>query len=149
MSLGIQISECTKCSLSETRINSVMGSGNGYADLLIIGEAPGQKEDELGLPFVCRSGALLTKMLESIGLSRHEDAYITNLVKCRPPDNRDPTKVEITACRDYLHQQIEIIKPKAILCLGRISARDLMEIENNVSSPQASIPFEFIKSLSV
>lgn len=124
-SLKDKYSNCTKCNLATTRKNFVYGTGNNKSKLLIIGEAPGAKEDEQGLPFVGRAGMLLTKMLKAIDLDR-EDVYITNIVKCRPPKNRDPLLEEINACINYLNEQIVLIKPKAILLLGRVSAKTLL-----------------------
>ena len=112
---------CKKCPLHETRTNVVFGSGSADAKILFIGEAPGAHEDEQGLPFVGASGRLLDKYLDAVGLSR-EDAYIANILKCRPPKNRDPKPEEEDACIDYLREQLRIINPKVIVCLGRISA---------------------------
>lgn len=126
----MNLSNCSKCKLHEYREENnykvVIGSGSLDADLMIIGEAPGEQEGIHGEPFIGRAGQLLTKMLESIGLDRDKDVYITNIVKCRPPNNRDPEKDELESCYPYLRQQISEIKPKAVLCLGRISARDLL-----------------------
>ncbi len=112
---------CKKCPLCETRTNVVFGSGNANAKILFIGEAPGKSEDEQGLPFVGASGKLLDKYLDAIGLSR-EDAYIANILKCRPPNNRDPKPEEEEQCIGYLREQLRIINPTVIVCLGRISA---------------------------
>lgn len=115
-----EIKDCLLCPLGSTRIKFVFGVGNPDADLLLIGEAPGKNEDLQGEPFVGRAGLLLDKILGSIGLSR-EKVYIANVLKCRPPNNRDPLKTESDTCKPYLQKQIEIIKPKLILALGRIS----------------------------
>ncbi len=115
-----EIKDCQLCSLGSTRTKFVFGVGNPDADLLLIGEAPGKNEDLQGEPFVGRAGQLLDKILDSIGLSR-EEVYIANVLKCRPPNNRDPLKTESDTCKPYLQRQIEIIKPKLILALGRIS----------------------------
>jgi len=115
-----EIKDCQLCSLGSTRTKFVFGVGNPDADLLLIGEAPGKNEDLQGEPFVGRAGQLLDKILDSIGFSR-EDVYIANVLKCRPPNNRDPLKTESDTCKPYLQRQIEIIKPKLILALGRIS----------------------------
>ena len=115
-----EIKDCQLCPLGSTRIKFVFGVGNPNADLLLIGEAPGKNEDLQGEPFVGRAGQLLDKILGSIGLSR-EEVYIANVLKCRPPNNRDPLKTESDTCKPYLRKQIEIIKPKLILALGRIS----------------------------
>jgi len=117
---------CTKCGLSETRKNVVFEDGNPNANIMIIGEAPGQQEDESGTPFVGRSGQLLTKILESVGLSRQDDVYICNTVKCRPPENRVPTPDEKATCRPYLDAQIAFIKPKIILLCGATAVKSMM-----------------------
>jgi len=114
--------KCTACSLYEGRKNLVFGVGNRDADIMLIGEGPGQREDELGEPFVGRAGQLLDDMLEIIGLSRHTNVYIANIVKCRPPNNRDPLNVEQDACIGWLRQQFKLVQPKIIICLGRIAA---------------------------
>jgi len=119
-----QILTCTKCGLHKYRKNAVPGEGRVDAVLMFVGEAPGAHEDEEGRPFVGAAGKLLTQLIESIGLKR-EDVYITNIVKCRPPGNRDPTDEEIEACSPYLVKQITLIKPKIIVALGRHSARFL------------------------
>lgn len=118
--LNQQILKCQKCALSKTRINVVPGEGSPKAEIMFIGEGPGQKEDELGRPFVGAAGKLLDKLIESIGLKR-EDVFIANVVKCRPPDNRDPLSEEVEACRNWLDKQVETIKPKLIILLGRHS----------------------------
>ena len=118
--LNNQILKCEKCALSKTRINVVPGGGSANADIMFIGEGPGKNEDEQGVPFVGAAGKMLDKLIESIGLTR-EDIYIANVVKCRPPGNRDPLPEEVDACRDWLNRQIEIIKPKLIVLLGRHS----------------------------
>ncbi|WP_236753524.1 type-4 uracil-DNA glycosylase [Acidianus sp. HS-5] len=115
-----QVKECTKCKLYLTRKNAVPGEGNPNAEIMLIGEAPGANEDEEGRPFVGAAGKLLTELLSSIGLSR-KDVFITNLVKCRPPSNRDPEEDEILACSPYLDEQIKAIKPKIIITLGKHS----------------------------
>ena len=115
-----RIADCLACELARFRSKTVPGSGSKTSKLMLIGEGPGQKEDELGLPFVGRSGQFLEKMLLSIGLSR-QDVYITNVVKCRPPDNRDPHSQEINACDNFLQEQIAIVNPTMIATLGRIS----------------------------
>lgn len=113
-----KILECEKCPLSKGRTHGVPGEGSLKAEIMFIGEAPGQKEDELGRPFVGAAGKLLDKLIASIGLKR-EDVFIANVVKCRPPDNRDPLPEEIEACRPWLDQQLKKIKPKLIVLLGR------------------------------
>ena len=118
--LNDQILKCEKCALAKTRTNVVPGEGSGDAEIMFIGEGPGKNEDEQGVPFVGAAGKLLDKLIESIGLTR-KDVYIANVVKCRPPGNRDPLPEEVEACRPWLDQQIEIIKPKLIVLLGRHS----------------------------
>ncbi len=115
-----RIASCTRCSLSQGRTLTVPGNGALDADVMFIGEAPGYYEDQQGLPFVGRAGNLLNEMLASIGLSR-EDVYVTNMVKCRPTNNRDPFPGEISACAGYLDEQIELIQPRVIVTLGRYS----------------------------
>ena len=122
-----EISECKKCRLYKHRKNPVPGEGNLNAKIVFIGEAPGAKEDEEGRPFVGAAGKLLTTLLENIGLKR-ENVFITNVVKCRPPHNRDPLDDEINACLPYLMEQINIIKPKIIVTLGRISTRTIFQL---------------------
>ena len=115
-----QVAGCNLCELSEQRERTVPGSGAADADIMIIGEAPGYNEDKQGLPFVGAAGGVLTELLAGIGL-RREDVYITNMVKCRPPSNRDPQAAEMSACADYLDRQIALIDPKVIVTLGRFS----------------------------
>ena len=117
---------CKKCELCNSRTNLVFGQGNKNADIMLIGEAPGQNEDLQGKPFVGRSGQLLDKFLESVGLSRN-DIYIANMLKCRPPENRDPKPSEQDLCIDWLREQFKIIRPKIIVCVGRISAQRLID----------------------
>ena len=117
---------CHACSLSETRTNCVFGTGNPIADLMFVGEAPGEQEDLSGTPFVGRAGQLLDKFLYAVDIPR-EDVYIANILKCRPPKNRDPLPVEEDACIEYLREQVRLIRPKIIVCLGRISAMRLIK----------------------
>lgn len=118
--------ECGRCSLSETRTNCVFGVGNENADLMFVGEAPGEQEDLSGTPFVGRAGQLLDKFLYAVDIKR-EDVYIANILKCRPPKNRDPLPEEEDACIGYLREQVALINPKVIVCLGRISAMRLIK----------------------
>ncbi len=118
--------ECEKCELCKTRTNCVFGVGNENADILFVGEAPGEQEDLSGTPFVGRAGQLLDKFLYAVDIKR-EDVYIANILKCRPPKNRDPLPQEEDACIDYLREQVKLIKPKMIVCLGRISAVRLIK----------------------
>lgn len=115
-----EVADCPRCVLARTRTQTVPGSGPLPCDLVFVGEGPGQREDELGLPFVGRSGQFLDELLSTIGRSRR-DVYVTNVVKCRPPGNRDPEPVEIEACGGYLDQQLELARPKVIATLGRFS----------------------------
>ena len=124
-SLEAQVEACRRCPLGESRTRSVFGVGDRGAKLLIIGEAPGAEEDRQGEPFVGRAGQLLNAMLAAIGLAR-ETVYITNILKCRPPRNRDPAGEEISACADYLSRQIELLRPSIILASGRIAAQSLL-----------------------
>ena len=119
------VTHCTRCELSKTRTNTVFGVGSPNADWLIIGEAPGAEEDRRGEPFVGRAGTLLDEMLRAIGQSR-DSVFIANILKCRPPDNRDPRPAEAAACRQYLERQIELLQPKIILAVGKIAAQNLL-----------------------
>jgi len=123
--LNKKICECQKCSLGRTRTNFVFGVGDPHAEIVLIGEAPGADEDEQGEPFVGRAGQLLNKILAAINLKR-EEVYICNILKCRPPNNRDPLPAEVDACEPYLVKQLEIMKPKLILALGRIAGQTLL-----------------------
>jgi uracil-DNA glycosylase family 4 len=118
--------ECTNCALYETRTNVVFGVGNRNAEVLFVGEGPGEQEDLMGEPFVGRAGKLLDDMLKIINLDRKKNIYIANIVKCRPPKNRDPLNTEQDACIEYLRGQFKLIKPKIVVCLGRISASRLI-----------------------
>ena len=124
--------QCRACALADTRKNVVFGMGNTEAEVLFIGEGPGANEDEQGLPFVGAAGKLLDDMLEMIGLAR-ESVYITNIVKCRPPRNRDPMEIEQDACIDYLRNQVALIRPKIIICLGRIAAMRLIRSDFRIT----------------
>ena len=121
-----ECNRCRACALSATRKNVVFGIGNTEAEVLFIGEGPGANEDEQGLPFVGAAGKLLDDMLAMIGLKR-EAVYITNIVKCRPPQNRDPLNTEKDACIGYLRRQVAMMRPKIIVCLGRIAAAELIK----------------------
>ena len=124
-SLDEAIKKCKKCNLHKTRRNTVFGEGDPDSNIMIIGEAPGKEEDEAGRPFVGRAGKLLNEFLKSINLNR-DSVFIVNTIKCRPPENRDPEASEISACSDYLDQQINIIKPKVLVLLGKIAANRLL-----------------------
>lgn len=125
--LEIKCKNCTKCDLCKGRTNLVFGVGKKDADIMLIGEGPGENEDLQGQPFVGRSGQLLDKFLASVDLSRDKNVYIANMVKCRPPKNRDPKPEEQDMCINWLREQFKIIKPKIIVCVGRISAQKLID----------------------
>ena len=126
------ISVCRSCKLCDTRTNTVPGDGLATARLVFVGEAPGESEDLQGKPFIGRAGQLLTKMIEAMGLSRSE-VFICNVVKCRPPENRNPEPGEIAACRPFLWRQIELIRPQVIVALGKFAAQTLLETETPIS----------------
>ncbi len=125
--LRSQCLSCHNCGLCRTRHNVVFGVGNPHADILFVGEGPGEQEDLQGIPFVGPAGKLLDDMLSIIDISRNSNCYIANIVKCRPPGNRDPKDEEQDACIGYLNRQIQLIQPKVIVCLGRIAARKLID----------------------
>ncbi|MGN1118026.1 MAG: uracil-DNA glycosylase family protein [Acutalibacteraceae bacterium] len=131
-------SVCERCELSKGRTNLVFGYGNRNAEVMFIGEGPGEQEDLQGKPFVGRSGQLLDKYLEYIGLSREENIFIANMVKCRPPKNRDPKPEEQDTCLFWLREQVRLIKPKIIVCLGRISAQRLIKPDFRVTQEHGS-----------
>lgn len=139
--LNRMINNCTKCVLHKGRNNFVFGSGNPNADVMVIGEGPGAEEDKQGLPFVGRAGQLLTDILKAIKFSR-EEVYIGNIVKCRPPDNRTPLPDEMETCIPYLQKQIELIKPKLILCLGLTAAKGLLKKKDSLTSLRGQV-FEY------
>ncbi len=124
---------CTRCALHQTRTQAVFGVGNRQAEWMVIGEAPGADEDRQGEPFVGRAGQLLNSMLKAIGLAR-EEVYIANILKCRPPGNREPLPEEAATCEPYLKRQIELIKPKIILALGRIAAQNLLKTDTKIGA---------------
>lgn len=124
--LAAEVSSCVRCPLHKTRTQTVFARGNPQAKLMIIGEAPGFHEDKQGLPFVGKAGGLLNRMISSIGLTT-DDIYIANVLKCRPPNNRDPLPEEINQCCDYLAQQIAIVAPKLILAVGRFAGQFLLK----------------------
>jgi len=123
--LARMVSECTRCSLSKGRTKTVFGTGSLDADWMFVGEAPGREEDRRGEPFVGRAGQLLDSILFAIGLER-DDVYIANVLKCRPPDNRDPMGEEVVQCEPYLHRQIELVQPRIIIAMGRFAAQSLL-----------------------
>ncbi|MCF6462291.1 uracil-DNA glycosylase [Clostridium sp. Cult1] len=124
--LQLIVSRCHRCGLSKTRTNVVFGEGNPKAKMIFIGEGPGFYEDKMGRPFVGKAGQLLDKMIEAIGLKR-EDIYIANIVKCRPPNNRNPLEEESNICIEYLRWQVKIIDPNIIVCLGAVAARNIID----------------------
>lgn len=125
--------KCKKCQLCETRTNVVFGDGSPKSEVVFIGEGPGEQEDLQGLPFVGRSGQLLTKMLKAIDLERNSNIYITNIVKCRPPKNRDPLIEEQERCIEWLNEQLHIISPKIIVALGRIAAMKIVKSDIKIT----------------
>jgi DNA polymerase len=129
--LRASVAACTRCALHKSRTQTVFGVGNEHADWLIIGEAPGAEEDRRGEPFVGRAGQLLDEMLRAAGQAR-SDVFIANVLKCRPPNNRDPESGEASACRGYLERQIALLKPKIILAVGRIAAQTLLDTDTPV-----------------
>jgi DNA polymerase len=131
--LAAKVSVCVACDLRNTRTCAVPGEGAERPLALVIGEGPGAEEDSSGRPFVGRAGQLLDRMLASIGLTRDRNCYIANVVKCRPPENRDPAPEEIAACVPYLEAQIRLLKPKVILCAGRVSARCILHTEDGIN----------------
>ena len=131
-SLKAEVLSCKRCSLHKTRRSVVFGAGNSKAQLMFIGEAPGEDEDIQGLPFVGRAGKLLTKIIEAMKLKR-EDVYIANILKCRPPNNRIPLPTEITECEDNVKRQVELIKPKVICTLGKFASQTLLRTQTPIS----------------
>jgi DNA polymerase len=140
--VGAEASTCTRCRLAENRTQVVFGVGDPTADLLFVGEGPGAEEDRRGEPFVGRSGKLLDQLvLEEMGLTR-DQFYIANVVKCRPPDNRDPRPEEIEACFPYLERQIELIAPRVVVTLGRFAAQTLLQTREGITKLRGrSYPF--------
>ena len=128
-----EVLKCSRCGLAKTRLNVVFGSGNPKASLMFVGEAPGADEDAQGLPFVGRAGQLLTKIIEAMGLKR-EDVYIANILKCRPPNNREPQPDEISACQENIARQIDVIRPKAICTLGKFASQTLLNTATPISA---------------
>ena len=124
---------CTRCGLCETRHNVVFGVGNENADIMFVGEGPGEQEDLQGMPFVGPAGKLLDDMISIIDLYRRENCYIANIVKCRPPRNRDPLETEQDACIGYLYNQIELVQPMVLVCLGRIAAKRLIDPDYRIT----------------
>jgi len=127
-----ELGDCTRCGLSQGRNNIVFGEGNPHADLVFVGEAPGEQEDRQGKPFVGRAGQLLTKIIEAMGLNR-QDVYICNILKCRPPGNRNPRPEEIVACEPFLIKQLEALQPKVICALGGFAAKTLLKRDTPIT----------------
>lgn len=130
--LRARCAECHGCTLGETRTNCVFGVGSAEASLMFVGEAPGEQEDLQGIPFVGRAGQLLDRYLYAVDIKR-EDVYIANILKCRPPHNRDPLPLEEDACIEYLREQVRIIRPRIIVCLGRIAAMRLISADFKIT----------------
>ena len=126
-------STCVKCSLSSTRNNVVFGRGNPHSKLFVIGEGPGQQEDEQGLAFVGRAGKMLDSAFQSVGIDTNKDCYISNIVKCRPPNNRKPLANEVKECMPWLNEQIELIKPKVIVLAGSTAVQSYLNIDEPIS----------------
>jgi uracil-DNA glycosylase family 4 len=133
-----EASVCELCPLSATRTNVVFGAGNADADLMFVGEAPGAEEDRQGLPFVGRAGALLTELLEGIGMKR-EDVWITNVLRCRPPGNRDPQPIEIESCQPYTYRQVELIEPRVIGTLGNFATKLLTGSRTGITKVRGTV----------
>ena len=131
-SIRAEIGDCQRCKLAPKRKNIVFGAGDPKAELVFVGEAPGSDEDEQGLPFVGRAGQLLTKIIESISLKR-EDVYICNVLKCRPPENRNPEPDEVAACNPFLKKQLATIRPKVVCCLGTFAAQTVLQTTSPIS----------------
>ncbi|HED19710.1 MAG TPA: uracil-DNA glycosylase [Gammaproteobacteria bacterium] len=136
--LEARVSECTLCELHNSRTRTVFGVGNRSADWLVIGEAPGHDEDQQGEPFVGRAGQLLNAMLRAAGLQR-EQVFIANILKCRPPNNRDPKPDEVACCEPYLLRQIELIRPRLILAVGRIAAQNLLNTQTPIGKLRGEV----------
>ena len=131
--LKTQCLSCQRCALADTRTNVVFGVGPQNAEIMLVGEGPGEQEDLTGEPFVGRAGLLLDDMLSLVGLSRKHNVYIANIVKCRPPKNRDPLNTEQDACIGYLRQQVSLLRPKIIVCMGRVAANRLIHEDYKIT----------------
>jgi DNA polymerase len=136
--LQAEVANCTRCALCKTRTQTVFGSGNRQAEWMLVGEAPGQNEDEQGMPFVGVAGQLLTEMIRAIGMER-EEVFITNILKCRPPNNRDPHADEVESCNEYLRRQQQLVQPKIILAVGRIAAQTLLKTDAPLSKLRGKV----------
>ena len=140
--LSDEVARCTRCELHRTRTRAVLGVGDRHAQWLVVGEAPGAEEDRQGEPFVGRAGQLLDAMLRAIGLARGHNVYIANILKSRPPGNRDPDAAEVAACLPYLERQIELIRPRLILAVGRIAMQNLLGTQASLGRMRGQV-FEF------
>ena len=140
--LSDEVARCTRCDLHRTRTRAVLGVGDRHAQWLVVGEAPGAEEDRQGEPFVGRAGQLLDAMLRAIGLARGHNVYIANILKSRPPGNRDPDPAEVAACLPYLERQIELIRPRLILAVGRIAMQNLLGTQASLGRMRGQV-FEF------
>jgi uracil-DNA glycosylase family 4 len=138
LSLNKEILTCTRCDLHRSRTQAVCGVGNLSADILVIGEAPGADEDRQGEPFVGRAGQLLTQMLRAIGLDR-DTVFIANILKCRPPANRDPEATEVESCLPFLQRQIQLVQPRLILVVGRIAAHNLLNVDTPIGKLRGQV----------
>ncbi len=136
--IAAQINQCQKCPLHSTRIKAVPGAGNPDSDWMFVGEAPGQNEDQRGEPFVGRAGQLLDAMIAALQMQRSE-VFIANVIKCRPPQNRDPYPREVAECEPYLHRQLELVRPKIIVALGRISAQALLKSSQSLGNLRGKV----------
>jgi len=133
-----RVAACQRCGLHASRTQTVFGVGDETADWMFIGEAPGADEDAQGVPFVGRAGQLLTSMIQALGL-RRDDVYIANILKCRPPNNRDPQPLEVVECLPYLARQIALVQPKIIVCVGRIAAQNLLGVETPIGKLRGQV----------
>ncbi|MDX2084886.1 MAG: uracil-DNA glycosylase [Candidatus Melainabacteria bacterium] len=146
------VCQCTQCPLHSTRTQTVFSDGNPAAPLMLIGEGPGQQEDETGIPFVGRAGQLLTQILQSVQISRQQDIYICNIVKCRPPNNRVPAPAEMAACANYLYAQIALIQPRLILLAGATAVRGILKNDAPISRIRGQwleTPFNGAKAMPI
>jgi uracil-DNA glycosylase family 4 len=137
--LADDVARCTRCDLYRTRTRPVLGVGDPHAQWLVVGEAPGAEEDRRGEPFVGAAGQLLDAMLRAIGLSRGQNVYIANILKSRPPGNRDPQPAEVAACLPYLERQIELIRPRLILAVGRIAMQNLLGTDSSLGRMRGQV----------
>ncbi|SAL64539.1 phage SPO1 DNA polymerase-like protein [Caballeronia peredens] len=137
--LAARVADCQRCRLCERRTNTVFGVGDREADWMLIGEAPGENEDKQGEPFVGQAGKLLDNMLRALALSRQSNVYIANVIKCRPPGNRNPELDEVARCEPYLQRQVELVKPKVIVAMGRFAAQSLLKNEASIASMRGRV----------